>query len=542
MKRKTLNLFIFITLFTSMALLFSFANNYTDIARNLDIFGSTFKEVNTHYVDEIDPNEFFKTGINGMLSALDPYSTYYDGSESMLYNPFGKEKYSGIGIQMSLINDKWRVTQVLSNSPAHSAGIKVGDEIESIDQVSSNQFNVKILGEILPGPNGTSVNLKIKRLNQSGINIKCERSPISNHNLSYFKLPNNSFGLIKIPEINQGISTEVSRALNSLQNNDIGGLILDLRNNPGGVLTEAVNILSLFLPKGSLVISTDGKPELSTQKYHTLNTPKSTDLPIVVLINENSASAAEIIAGSLQDYDRAVVIGTPSRGKGTIQEPVNLKYDAVLNITTSNYKLPSGRSISKENLNSSYDAVISEKIITTNQSFVSKNNRPLEANNGIIPDILINQDSQKSELLNELIIDGHLLDYSLEWVYNNATESKTEINFNHFIEWISKRELKYFNELKKQTTELTKAITQQQFSPSVKTEAKNLHNALSQSFKKLLLYHKDEISTQISSTIYNIRLPYPENIKMSCHLDTIINSAVEILNTNTRYKELLQTP
>ena len=322
------------------------AEKYFDIAKSLDIFATLFKEVNAYYVDEVDPQKLIRKGIDGMLESLDPYTDYIPEDELESFRITTTGQYGGIGALIGVVNKKTVVTHPYKSFPAYRSGIKVGDEIISIDGKNVQGKSTSEISSMLKGQAKTEVEVKVKRVGKKeDLVFKLRRERISISNVTYYTLVDSEIGYIKLDDFTPGASREVAEAVTELKEQGAKKFILDLRENPGGLLHEAVNIVNLFVPKGVEVVSTKGKAEEWNKKYSTLNNPLDTEVPIVVLTSGGSASASEIVAGSLQDYDRAVLIGEKTFGKGLVQTTRPLAYNAQLKVTTAKYHIPSGRCI-----------------------------------------------------------------------------------------------------------------------------------------------------------------------------------------------------
>jgi carboxyl-terminal processing protease len=322
------------------------AEKYFDIAKSLDIFATLFKEVNAYYVDELEPEKLIRKGIDGMLESLDPYTDYISEDELESFRISTTGQYGGIGALIGVINKKTVITHPYKDFPAYKAGLKVGDEIVSVDGKAVQGKSTSDISSLLKGQPKTDVELKVKRFGQKdNVVVKIKREKIILTNIAYAGLVEPTIGYIKLDDFTPGASREVSDAVVTLKGRGAQKIILDLRENPGGLLHEAVNIVSLFVPRGQEVVSTKGKVDDWNKSYKTLNSPVDTAIPMVVLVSDGSASASEIVAGSLQDYDRAVLIGKKTFGKGLVQTTRQLAYNSQLKVTTAKYYIPSGRCI-----------------------------------------------------------------------------------------------------------------------------------------------------------------------------------------------------
>lgn len=365
------------------------AEKYFDIAKSLDIFATLFKEVNAYYVDEVEPEKLIRKGIDGMLESLDPYTDYISESEIESFRITTTGQYGGIGALIGVINKKTVITHPYKDFPAFRAGLKVGDEIVSVDGKSIQGKTTSDISSLLKGQPKTEVELKIKRAGQKeNMTVKIRREKITLTNLAYYGLVEPGIGYIKLDDFTPNASREVSDALLNLEEKGAKKLILDLRDNPGGLLHEAVNIVSLFVPRGQEVVSTKGKVEDWNKSYKTLNNPVDTEIPIVVLVSEGSASASEIVAGALQDYDRAVLIGKKTFGKGLVQTTRPLAYNSQLKVTTAKYYIPSGRCIQAlDYAHRKEDGSVDRMADSLKTEFKTKGGRKVFDGGGLDPDI-----------------------------------------------------------------------------------------------------------------------------------------------------------
>src|SRR5690606_38068255 len=345
MKKRIIFLFCVVAAVASLALTRP-ADRYFEIAKNLDIFATLFKEVNALYVDDINPNTLVRTGIDAMLASLDPYTNYIPEDEVEDYRTHNTGQYGGIGAITREIGSRTVVTMLIEGYGAHKGGLKIGDEILRIDGIELKGLTREETSLLMRGETGKPVSLTVKRYGEPRpLELTFNRERIKINNVPFFGMVGNDLAYVHLSDFTPEAGREVRNALSQLLAQGAKGVILDLRNNPGGLLIEAVNISNLFLPKGKLVVSTQGKIPENNLKYETLNTPLDTEIPVAVLINRGSASASEIVAGTLQDYDRGVIVGEKSFGKGLVQVSRLLSYNAQLKVTTAKYYTAAGRCI-----------------------------------------------------------------------------------------------------------------------------------------------------------------------------------------------------
>ena len=320
--------------------------DYFEISKNLKLMASVYEKLNSFYVDEILPGRVMKKGIDAMLKSLDPYTVYISEAQIEDFRFTTTGEYGGVGATIKAIDNKMIISELYENSPAAKSGLLPGDEILKIDNIQIKDKNLQELGSLLKGPSGTLITITIERKKQKRL-IEVIREDIQIPAVSFVKKINKKTGIIKLNSFTSTASTEFKKALKSLQDQKIENLIIDLRSNGGGLLNEAVKIVNLFIPKGELVVSTKSRISQMNRSYNTLEQPMAPNIPIIVLIDEMSASASEIVAGSLQDLDRAVVLGKTSYGKGLVQQTKQVSFGGQIKLTVAKYYTPSGRCIQK---------------------------------------------------------------------------------------------------------------------------------------------------------------------------------------------------
>ena len=358
---------------------------YRQVRKNQSLINDVYRQLVTNYVDDIDLDAFTKISINNMLSELDPYTTYMEKQEKDGIEMLTKGKYGGVGIQIGIREKELTVISPIDNSPAKKAGILSGDKIIGIDSVKTEDYSIDDAAKLIRGKKGTEVVLTIKRYGEPDfIKFVLVRENIPVKDISYFGMLNEGTGYIRLTRFSRNSGKEMLTAINSLLSDNMSGLILDLRDNPGGLLNSAVNILDLLVDKGEILVWTEGKTSKSAKKYYSQNDPIVPDnMNIIVLVNQGSASASEIISGTLQDLDRGVVIGRKTYGKGLVQTVFNLDRDRAIKITTAKYYIPSGRLIQRP-------GYLPKEIIGdstyTDTLFYTKGGRRVSGSGGITPD------------------------------------------------------------------------------------------------------------------------------------------------------------
>jgi carboxyl-terminal processing protease len=363
-------------------------DRFFDIAKNLDIYATVFKELNTFYVDEVDPKKATETSIEALLKSFDPYTVYYPEDEIDDFLQMTTGKYQGIGIILSEINQTQRITFIEENSPAHRAGLGIGDQILAINGTRLQDTPETEPAVLMKGAAGTNVNIEVLQVGKSTPQIfSIKRETVQIKNVVNTAIIQPGVGYILLEDFNASASKEVKNAIVELKKQGMKELILDLRNNPGGLLTQAIDICNLFLPKGTKIVETRGKVEEWNKSCLALNQAIDTETPIVVLINNRTASAAEIVAGVLQDYDRAVILGQKSYGKGLVQVTRDLPYRTKMKITTAKYYIPSGRCIQAlDYQHKNADGSAKAFQDSSAKTFYTKNGRKVVDGGGILPD------------------------------------------------------------------------------------------------------------------------------------------------------------
>ena len=522
------------------------AEKYFEIAKSLDIFATLFKEVNAYYVDEVEPQKLIRSGIDGMLESLDPYTNYIPEDEMETFRISTTGQYGGIGALIGIVNKKTVITHPYKDFPAYKAGLKVGDELISVDgkNVSGNQTSDVSL--LLKGQPKTDVEVKIHRYGQKhDLSFTIKREKISLSNLAYFGMIEQDIAYIKLDDFTPGASREVSDAFRELKEKGAKKLILDLRDNPGGLLHEAVNIVSLFIAKGQPVVTTKGRVEEWNKVYTTLNSPVDTEMPLIVLTSEGSASASEIVAGALQDYDRGILMGTKTYGKGLVQTTRSLSYNAQLKVTTAKYYIPSGRCI--QALDYSHrkkDGTVEKFADSLKLEFKTKAGRKVLDGGGLDPDVLI-EDQYLGSVTVALINAGLVFEYASKYCSENPTHPDLKLfklsdkDYEAFVKWVGEQKFAYSTALEKSTGELIKTAQKEKYYSDIQNQLKDLERKIAENKKNDLVYFKNEISETLEEQIafhYGLRQGEAD---VTINKDKTILEARRMLNNPFEYKKIL---
>jgi carboxyl-terminal processing protease len=519
---------------------------YFEVAKSLDIFATLFKEVNAYYVDDVEPQKLIRKGIDGMLQSLDPYTDYIPEDELETFRISTTGQYGGIGALIGIVNKKTVITHPYRTFPAFRSGIKVGDELIAIDGKNVQGKSTSEVSSLLKGQAKTEVEVKVRRAGKKeDIVFKIKREKISISNVTYYNLVDTEIGYIKLDDFTSGASREVFEALLELKEQGAKKIILDLRDNPGGLLHEAVNIVSLFVPKGMEVVSTKGKAEEWNKKYNTLNMPADTEIPMVVLTSGGSASAAEIVAGSLQDYDRAVLIGEKTFGKGLVQTTRPLSYNAQLKVTTAKYYIPSGRCIQALDYTHRKDDGTVEKFADSLKAeFKTKGGRKVYDGGGLDPDVEI-QNPLLGPVAEVLLNAGLIFEYASKYCTENPTPSSfttfslSDKEYQNFVNWLKEQKFQYTTALERNTKELIEAARKERFYPELETELSNLKSKVEANKANDLFRFKDEITELLEEQIafhYELGKGLAE---VSLAQDKEIQQAKKVLNDPAAYKKIL---
>ena len=542
----------FLVLVLSIAVGFAFkkpAEKYFDIAKSLDIFATLFKEVNAYYVDELEPEKLIRKGIDGMLESLDPYTDYISEDELESFRISTTGQYGGIGALIGVINKKTVITHPYKDFPAYKAGLKVGDEIVSVDGKVVQGKTTSDISSLLKGQPKTEVELKVKRTGQKdNVVVKIRREKIILTNIAYSGLVEPTVGYIKLDDFTPGASREVSDAVVNLKAKGAQKIILDLRENPGGLLHEAVNIVSLFIPRGQEVVSTKGKVDDWNKSYKTLNNPVDTEIPMVVLVSDGSASASEIVAGSLQDYDRAVLIGKKTFGKGLVQTTRQLAYNSQLKVTTAKYYIPSGRCIQAVDYTHRKDDGTVERVADSLKSeFKTKSGRAVFDGGGLDPDISMDDD-YLGTATSALINSGLVFDFASKYCGEHpmqptlATFELPDGDYEKFLAFLKENKFSYSTAIERNAKQLIDAAKQERYYPELEGQLNGLKTKIEAVKAADLLRFKNEIKDILEEQIAFHYALNEGQAAVSLHSDKTVVEARKILNDTEAYHKLLTPP
>lgn len=524
------------------------AERYFEVAKNLDIFASLFREVNKLYVDDISPTKMVHTGIDQMLNSLDPYTNYISEDQVEDFRTQNTGQYGGIGATTKNFRNRTVVSMVYEAYPAYKNGLRIGDEVIKMDGIELSKLSQEEANHLMRGQVGTLVKLSVKRLGQENlIELEFKREKIKINNVPYSGMITDEVGYIQLTEFTSEAGKEVKNALVSLKEKGAKSIVFDLRGNPGGLLFEAVNICNLFVPKGKKIVDTKGKLEEHNITYETLNAPIDLDIPVAVLINRGSASASEIVAGTLQDYDRAVIIGERSFGKGLVQLSRPLPYHAQVKITTAKYYTPTGRCI--QVLDYSHrrtDGSIASIPDSLKKEFKTSNGRKVFDGGGIDPDIKL-PSAEASLVVQSLYTNGFIFDFATFYASKN-TNLKTGKNFilseqqyQEFVQWMKGKDYSYQSIFQDGAEALQSAAKKEKYYTEIKPQLEAIQAKLKESRKNDLFFFKDQIKMLLEEEIIARYYFEKGTIEARFKRDSQLKKAVEVLGDPLAYKKILNT-
>ena len=529
------------------------------ISKNLDIFNSIFKELDMFYVDTVNAEKMIQTGVEGMLSLTDPYTEYYPEEEVSSLKEMTTGKYGGIGaaIRYYEAKDRIAVVEPTEGMPAAEAGVKAGDIILSVGgkemvrgDMKPQEFSSKV-SEALRGEPGTSFVLKVLRplKNDSTVmEFKITRKNIRTNPVPYYGMVKDSIGYLALSSFTENSAKDFKKAFIELKQKGAKSLIIDLRDNGGGSLSEAVDIVNLYVPKGQEIVVTKGKVRQAQGSYKTQNEPVDTQIPLAVLVNGATASASEIVSGSLQDLDRAVVIGSRTFGKGLVQTIRPLPYNGTLKVTTSKYYIPSGRCIQAiDYAKKNADGSVARTPDSLTTVFHTAAGREVRDGGGIRPDIEVKGDKIPN-IVFYLMNDDLIFDYATQYCWDHPTLASvddfklTDADYEAFKKLVKSRNFTYDRQSEKMLKSLKEIAEFEGYMTEAAEEFKALEKKLNHNLDRDLDYFakpiKEYISQEIVTRYFYQRGATMERLKD----DTDLEEAIKVLQNPVRYREILSAP
>jgi carboxyl-terminal processing protease len=515
------------------------------IAKNLEIFFNMFRELNTFYVDEINPDKIIKTGIDNMLKTLDPYTVYMPEDDANEFKMITTGKYGGIGSLVRSENDYTIVSEVYKGFPADKAGIKPGDILKKVDGQSLKGLASDKVSEKLKGEPQTPIKITVERNGvESDYDLKREKIAIPS--VPYYGMIDGKTGYIRFINFTQNCIEEVRNALTELKKNNPDQIILDLRGNPGGLLSEAVEIVNLFVGPGNEVVSTKGKIKQSNEVFKTTHAAVDEKIPLAVVINQGSASASEIVAGAIQDLDRGVIIGQRSYGKGLVQITRPLNYNTQLKVTTAKYYIPSGRCIQAIDFSHrNEDGSVGYIADSLTHEFKTRHGRTVKDGGGITPDVDI-QAETLSQITAELYLRNFIFDFATRYYWEHPDIKTpdqfnfTEKDYTDFTSYIKSRNFNYKTETEDSFNELVKTAKREKYYDVHKDAFASLEKELTHSLDDDLALFRPEITNLIEDEIVS-RYFYQEGaLAWSVKNDEQVQKALEVLSNKDLYTSILE--
>lgn len=528
-------------LFVGMAASFQPDNKYFEILKNIEIFTNLYKEINTYYVDDVDPGHLMRIGIDAMVESLDPFTNYISESEIEGYRFMTEGKYNGIGAISQKMGEYVTITELYQGQAADKAGLRPGDQIIAVDGQDATGKDPDAINDILRGFPGTSVKLTIRRPGRDAdFDIELVRGEVQVPNVPYHGIVADGIGYVALTTFTREAGTNVANAVKDLKDKNPGlkGIIFDLRGNGGGLLNEAVNICNVFIPRGELVVTTKGKVKEWDRAFSTMNQPIDLDIPLTVLINKNSASASEIVSGVIQDYDRGVLIGQRSYGKGLVQNTRDIGYNSKLKLTTAKYYIPSGRCIQSVEYEDGEPIHIPDDQRTP---FKTRSGRTVLDGGGVKPDVMI--DKFTDAAIVQGLLEQHLIfDYVTQFCLKHDSIPNVEEfyfqDFDGFVQFLEERQFDYDTESEKLLKQLVEESTEEGYELQAQIDALE---AKIDADKIDAVRNNKEIITDLIEKEISSRYYYQEGkIKMGLRNDAEIEEAVKLLTDKEKYQAVLE--
>jgi carboxyl-terminal processing protease len=519
---------------------------YDKINKNMEIFGDVYKEILLNYVDKINADKFFESGINGMLGTLDPYTVYYGENDRESLELITAGKYGGIGVTISIRDSAVVITDLMNGYEAERKGLRRGDIIKKIDGIDVTGFTNESVRKKVRGTVGTILSIAVERDNEP-LDFELVRQEIILKDISYFGFLKNSdknIAYIKLDRFGTNSDREFDNVLKTLKSEkEINGLIIDLRNNGGGFLNSSIDILNKLVEKNNLLLTTKANKKDSEVKYFSKENPLiGKDVPLVILVNQGTASASEIMAGALQDLDRAVIVGVKSFGKGLVQNIKDLNFDTHMKITIARYFTPSGRWIQSK------DYFLENKfgVFTNTESFAKKdfktlNGRLVYANGGITPDVEVKIEGE-SELHKALINKDMFFKYASNYVSKNKgikVFKATDETYSDFRQFLNDKGFDYKSLSEKKLDELKKSLTEKKLDDKLSSYLGTIEQTINADEENEFISAKDEIKRSIESDINRMIVEEKDQIEGTFDSDRQLQEAISIILDKARYANIL---
>lgn len=547
---------LLIVLLVPVAMLFSFGfqdktdDNYFEISKNLDIFGKMYREVNAYYVDDVDPAKFMRTGIDAMLESLDPYTQFISASEIEEYKFMSTGQYGGIGAVITTREKSVLVSEPYEDSPSAKAGLKAGDVILKIDneEIEGKGMSTLDVRNLLRGQPNTKVTVTVRRSGVAApIVAEVTRDEIKIKNVPFYGMVDAETGYIALTGFTQGAGREVAAALTELKRDNPGikGVILDLRGNPGGLLFEAVEVSNVFVNQGEKIVETRGRMEGSGSTYSARNQAVDASIPLVVIVDRRSASASEIVSGTIQDLDRGVILGQRSFGKGLVQTTRTLSYNSQLKITTAKYYTPSGRCIQAiDYSNRNEDGSVGKVPDSLMKAFKTRSGRTVYDGGGVDPEVKMELPKYHT-ITSELVRQNLIFDFATEFATQHAEIAKprefkiTDDIYRDFVRFVESKSFKFETPTEKEIAKLKEQAEKDKYLDEITAEIKAMEAKMEAEKKADIQNFRDEISLFLENEIlqrYYYRRGEMEN---NFDHDSEIQEAAKLLKDPAQINKLL---
>ena len=521
-------------------------SNGFEVLKNLEIMDQVYEHLDLYFVDEPQLGKLSKTSIDAMLKELDPYTVYYHESNIEDYRLMTTGQYGGIGALIRRIGDDTYIAEPYEGNPAEKSGLKAGDKIISIDGKAMHKKSSDEVSTALKGPKGTTIKVEIERINEGNKTISITRDEIKIPDVPYFGMVDKEIGYIKLNSFTQTAASDVRSAIEKLTQDGMSKLVLDLRDNGGGLLIEAVKIVNFFVPKNTVVVSTKGRVKEENRVYTTLEEPIDTDIPLAILVDGGSASASEIVAGSLQDLDRAVILGQTSYGKGLVQRTYDMKYGSKIKLTIAKYYTPSGRCVQRLEY---YDKETGEKpkeiADSLLKTFQTKNGRKVIDGRGIEPDVNVELDDL-SRLSAMLLTKNLIFNFASEFASKNNTISKPEefklsdSQYEEFKAFALKDEFSYTTASEEALKKMKETAQKEGYFNEVKNEYEAMMTKVTPSKSRDLDKFKEEISQILENEIVSRYYYQKGRTVNSFRYDNVLLKAKDVLGNSKEYNTILK--
>jgi carboxyl-terminal processing protease len=518
--------------------------NDFEIAKNLEIFSNIYRELNTFYADEVDPEYLMETGVNAMLNSLDPYTTYIPADEVAQFRSTITGKYGGVGASILKGKEHIIISLPYENGPAQKAGLKVGDRMLEIDGKNVVGASMQDISTKMRGAPNSNVTIKVARdAVEAPLSFTLTREEIKVTNTPYYGMLEDKTAYIVLNSFSENAGKNVANALATLKEKyEVRGVILDLRGNTGGLLTEAVNVANVFLDKGAMIVQIKGRDKATQQVFRTLNNPIDKEVPVCILIDKSSASASEIVAGAIQDLDRGIIVGQRSYGKGLVQNTRNLSFGAKIKLTTARYYIPSGRCIQALRYKNGKPEQIADSLQTP---YETMGGRSVYAGGGIKPDVFVDNRAFL-KIMSTLNEDLYLFDFAAAYELTHKTIAEaskfelTDKDFDAFLTFLQEKGYTYKTETELLLEQLETKAEKEAYSEAVQSELDDIRNILSTSGQQELKKQKGPLMHLIQRYIVTRYYYEKGSLETGVRLDEEIKAAQKMLANPTIYEQTLK--